>query len=655
MRPATGSTWGRTRTSTTCSAWRPGARTCPASGSCQPRACWTPVRRRACWSTGPWWTAWWRRPAAPTSPAACRTTAATRRSRPTTRQRPPTRPAGSGSGPSTWPATRPATSGPCGSSRGASPASASLRPPHDRPGRSHASSGRARPGRGGRPEPGRDLRGRMRRGVARRRRHPGQPDGPDPHPGRPARAAHLLPRPAAHRRRGPSPGPGRRGRRRPRHRGLAALPLSLHHGGRRPPPRDDGRGADRPVRQPEHLLHRRLGPAQGPIARGARRARQHHQPPGQLLGAPALPPGLRRAGGHGLRHRLRPRGRPRPAGRPLPRAARGRHQPRDLRLPDPGPRHAAPLGPPRRHGRRRHRGHRVPAGHPRRRAGHPAAHRAGADPDPRPARSGRAARTGAHVIRTRLTELLGIACPIVQAAMGYVSGARLAAAVSQAGGLGLIASATMSAAELRSAIKEVQDRTGAPFGVNLRADAPDARERAEMIIAERVPVASFALAPRPELISMLRDAGVVTIASVGARRHAEKVAAWGIDAVIATGAEGGGHTGAVPTSLLVPQVVDAVDIPVIAAGGFFDGRGLAAALAYGAAGIAMGTRFLLTSDSPVPRAVKDRYLAASVADTLVTDALDGVPQRLLRTPFTDYLARRGVARLVRSVRSAAEF
>ena len=257
------------------------------------------------------------------------------------------------------------------------------------------------------------------------------------------------------------------------------------------------------------------------------------------------------------------------------------------------------------------------------------------------------------MIRTRLTDLLGIACPIVQAAMGYVSGARLAAATSQAGGLGLIASATMSPAELRSAIKEVKDRTGAPFGVNLRADAPDARERAEMIIAEKVPVASFALAPRPELISLLRDAGVVTIASVGARRHAEKVAAWGIDAVIATGAEGGGHTGAVPTSLLVPQVVDAVEVPVIAAGGFFDGRGLAAALAYGAAGIAMGTRFLLTSDSPVADAVKRVYLASDVTGTVVTSRADGVPHRLLRTPLVERLDRAGAAgRLIGAVRSA---
>ena len=260
------------------------------------------------------------------------------------------------------------------------------------------------------------------------------------------------------------------------------------------------------------------------------------------------------------------------------------------------------------------------------------------------------------MIRTRLTELLGIACPVIQSGMGYVSGAGLAAAVSGAGGLGIIASATMSLAELQSAIRQVQARTAAPFGVNLRADAPDAAERVEMIITERVPVASFALAPSPGLIAALRDAGVVTIASVGARRHAEKVAAWGIDAVIATGGEGGGHTGAVPTSLLIPQVVDAVDIPVVAAGGFFDGRGLAAALAYGAAGIAMGTRFLLTSDSPVADVVKQAYLASDITGTVVTTRVDGVPHRVLRTPLVERLDRAGpVTGLLWSARNAAAF
>jgi len=272
------------------------------------------------------------------------------------------------------------------------------------------------------------------------------------------------------------------------------------------------------------------------------------------------------------------------------------------------------------------------------------------------------------MIRTRLTELLGIRHPVVQAAMGYVSGPRLAAATSNAGGLGLIASATMGLAQLEAAIVETAGRTSAPFGVNLRADAPDAAERVKLIIAGRVPVASFAQAPRPELIAALKDAGVVTIASVGARRHAEKAAGWGIDAVIATGSEGGGHVGAVPTSLLIPQVTAAVDIPVIAAGGFFDGRGLVAALAWGAAGIAMGTRFLLTSDSPVPHAVKQAYLNAGLAGTVVTTQVDGVPHRVLRTTMVDHLESRGprggagwlsggrrAGSLVRSARSAAAF
>jgi NAD(P)H-dependent flavin oxidoreductase YrpB (nitropropane dioxygenase family) len=260
------------------------------------------------------------------------------------------------------------------------------------------------------------------------------------------------------------------------------------------------------------------------------------------------------------------------------------------------------------------------------------------------------------VIATPLTGLLGITCPVVQAAMGYVAGTRLPAAVSQAGGLGLIASATMSLDELRAAITGVQERTGRPFGVNLRADAPDAAERVSLIITAGVPVASFAQAPRPELIARLRDAGVITIASVGARRHAEKVAAWGIDAVIATGSEGGGHIGSVPTSLLIPQVVDALDIPVIAAGGYFDGRGLAAALAYGAAGVAMGTRFLLTSDSPVADAVKQVYLASDVTGTIVTSRVDGVPHRVLRTPLVERLDRAGaLTGLARAARAAAGF
>ncbi|MFJ3652583.1 NAD(P)H-dependent flavin oxidoreductase [Streptomyces nigra] len=259
-------------------------------------------------------------------------------------------------------------------------------------------------------------------------------------------------------------------------------------------------------------------------------------------------------------------------------------------------------------------------------------------------------------METALTRLTGVRHPVVQTGMGWVAGPRLVAATANAGALGILASATMTVDRLREAVREVRSRTDAPFGVNLRADAPDAGDRADVLIAEGVRVASFALAPSPELIARFKEAGVLVVPTVGARRHAEKVAGWGADAVIVQGAEGGGHTGAVATTVLLPQVVDAVRIPVVAAGGFFDGRGLVAALAYGAAGVAMGTRFLLTSDSTVPDAVKARYLAATVADVTVTRAVDGLPHRMLRTDLVDALERSGRVRaLARAVRAAAGY
>ncbi|MEW1749885.1 NAD(P)H-dependent flavin oxidoreductase [Streptomyces angustmyceticus] len=259
-------------------------------------------------------------------------------------------------------------------------------------------------------------------------------------------------------------------------------------------------------------------------------------------------------------------------------------------------------------------------------------------------------------IETPLTELVGVRHPLVQTGMGWVAGPRLVSAAAEAGALGILASATMTVGQLRAAVREVASRTTAPFGVNLRADAGDAGERVRVLVEEGVRVASFALAPSRELITRLKDAGIVVIPSVGARRHAEKVAAWGADAVLVQGGEGGGHTGNVATTVLLPQVVDAVGIPVIAAGGFFDGRGLVAALAYGAAGVAMGTRFLLTSDSTVPRAVQDRYLAAGVTDITVTTKVDGLPHRMLRSELVEALERSGRATaLLTAVRRAASF
>ena len=264
-----------------------------------------------------------------------------------------------------------------------------------------------------------------------------------------------------------------------------------------------------------------------------------------------------------------------------------------------------------------------------------------------------------RALRTRACELFGVEYPIVQTGMGWVSGARLTAATAAAGGLGILASATMTYDELAAAIVKVRSRTDRPFGVNLLPNQPDAARRLDLLVAEGVPVASFAAAPRPEQVARLNDAGIVTIVTVGAKRHAEKVAAMGVKAVIAQGGEGGGHTGSVPTSLLLPQVVDGVagtDVVVLGAGGFFDGRGLAAALAYGADGIAMGTRFLLTAESHVPDHVASVYLGTSLTGTVVTTAIDGAPQRVIRTAMIDALEKSpGLLRFPRAAANAVSF
>ncbi|HET7073358.1 MAG TPA: nitronate monooxygenase [Mycobacterium sp.] len=262
-------------------------------------------------------------------------------------------------------------------------------------------------------------------------------------------------------------------------------------------------------------------------------------------------------------------------------------------------------------------------------------------------------------LRTPLTELVGVEHPVVQTGMGWVAGARLVSATANAGGLGILASATMTLDELATAIGKVKAATDKPFGVNIRADAADAGDRVELMIREGVKVASFALAPTQDLIARLKEAGAVVIPSIGAAKHARKVAAWGADAMIVQGGEGGGHTGPVATTLLLPSVLDAMKatgIPVIAAGGFFDGRGLAAALSYGAAGVAMGTRFLLTSDSTVPDAVKRRYLEAALDGTVVTTRVDGMPHRVLRTGLVERLESGSRARgFAAAVGNAAKF
>lgn len=242
-------------------------------------------------------------------------------------------------------------------------------------------------------------------------------------------------------------------------------------------------------------------------------------------------------------------------------------------------------------------------------------------------------------LRTRICEMFGIEYPVIQTGMGWVSGATLTSATSNAGGLGILAAATMTFRELQEAIAKVKERTDKPFGVNLRADQADIMKRVDLLIREKVRLASFAQAPGERVVKTLKDAGVLTMPTIGARRHAEKVQAWGVDAVIAQGQEGGGHTGQIPTSILIPDVASAVDIPVVAAGGFRDGRGLVAALALGAEGIAMGTRFLLTKESQVPDEVKKVYLETKPHGTVVTKAVDGYPQRVIRTRLIDQLEK----------------
>jgi NAD(P)H-dependent flavin oxidoreductase YrpB (nitropropane dioxygenase family) len=272
-----------------------------------------------------------------------------------------------------------------------------------------------------------------------------------------------------------------------------------------------------------------------------------------------------------------------------------------------------------------------------------------------------AAEKGGRVhpaLHTPFCDLVGIEYPIVQTGMGWVAGPRLVAATAEAGGLGILASATMTFPELVAAIDDVRSRTDRPFGVNMRTDVADVGERVALMIDNGVRVASFAQAPHPDLVTRCRDAGLVVMPTIGARRHAEKVAGWGVDAVIAQGGEGGGHTGSVPTSLLIPAVVDAVgaSVAVIAAGGFFDGRGLVAALAFGASGIAMGTRFLLTQESRVPDDVKKVYLGTPVTGTVVSTAIDGAPQRVIRTELVDHLERASWARnLPRALTNAYAF
>jgi NAD(P)H-dependent flavin oxidoreductase YrpB (nitropropane dioxygenase family) len=249
-------------------------------------------------------------------------------------------------------------------------------------------------------------------------------------------------------------------------------------------------------------------------------------------------------------------------------------------------------------------------------------------------------------LHTLLCQRLGCRYPIIQTAMGWVARPELVAASCNAGGFGFLAAAVLKAEEVGPAIDRVRSLTGAPFGVNFHMFQPGAARIVDTLIERKVQAVSFGRGPDKQMIARFRAAGIACVPTVGALKHARKMVELGVDMLVVQGGEGGGHTGSVASTVLLPQVLDAVQVPVIAAGGFADGRGLAAALAYGAQGIAMGTRFLMTRDCPVPERTKERYQRASTDDILVTTKVDGMPQRMIRNETLARIERAGRLRML---------
>ena len=243
------------------------------------------------------------------------------------------------------------------------------------------------------------------------------------------------------------------------------------------------------------------------------------------------------------------------------------------------------------------------------------------------------------MIKSVLRDLLGIEKPVFQGGMAWIADARLAAAVSNAGGLGLISSINGGTEAVRDEIRKARSLTGKPFGVNIMLAAPDAAEIAALVVEEGVKIVTTgAGSPAPYMDAWL-SAGIRVIPVVASVAYAVKMQELGAAAVIAEGAESGGHVGETHTMALLPQVLDAVDIPVLAAGGIFDGRGAAAMFLMGACGVQVGTRFLMADECRVHDVYKERLIKASDVGTMVTGKTLGDAVRSLKTPFTKKFAR----------------
>jgi enoyl-[acyl-carrier protein] reductase II len=234
-------------------------------------------------------------------------------------------------------------------------------------------------------------------------------------------------------------------------------------------------------------------------------------------------------------------------------------------------------------------------------------------------------------MKTRITELFGIKYPIILSGMSWISMPELVAAVSNAGGLGILATGVMTAEETLEAIRKTRTLTKKPFGANVTLYFPGAERNAEIIIKEKVPVVNYALGKGDWICKAVHEYGGKVIATVTTLKHALAAQRDGADAIIVTGHEAAGHGGAVTSLVLIPSIADELKIPIIAAGGFADGRGLASALILGADGIAMGTRFMNSVESPVHESQKAKANETDVYSTLYTDKVDGLMARVMKT------------------------
>ena len=233
-------------------------------------------------------------------------------------------------------------------------------------------------------------------------------------------------------------------------------------------------------------------------------------------------------------------------------------------------------------------------------------------------------------MKTKITTLLGIESPVVQGGMAWVAESHLAAAVSNAGGLGIIGAASAPAEWVRAQIQEVKRRTDKPFGVNIMLISPYAKEVAELVAEEKVPVVTTGAGSPEKYMSLWKEAGIKVIPVVASVALAKRMERCGADALVAEGTEAGGHIGENTTMVLVPQVVDAVNVPVIAAGGIADGRGMAAAFMLGAEGVQIGTRFVASREAQVHENYKNCIIKARDIDSRVTGRSTGHPVRALR-------------------------